>query len=453
MTRRSFLATAPAVLSAQSRQSRPNFVVICTDDHGYRDLGCQGATDLKTPNFDALAASGVRFTNWYSNCPLCAPSRASLMTGRYPERAGLVNNGTPLPLEQKTIASVLKEAGYKTGITGKWHLGNTPETVPNGRGFDYFYGFHSGCVDFYSHRYYWSEPRSVNYHDLWRNRTEIFEDGQYLTERITAEAVQFIGNSARDPFFLYVPYNAPHYPMHAPKKYMDRFQSLDPERRTYAAMLAAVDDGVGEIVQAIRRAGQLDNTMILFVADNGATTEARAGLNQKPATAGDNGVFKGFKFSLFDGGMHVPAILSWPGRVKPGQVNGEVAMTMDIMPTVAAAANVQIPSGYKLDGADILPVTAQGAKSPHDAIFWLRGPQSAVRRGRWKLVVNGIVYERTPESRKPLTGEDAVWLSDLEADPGEKTNLRRKHPEIVDQLSTLIAQWKAAMPPESITKP
>ncbi|HYM10275.1 MAG TPA: sulfatase-like hydrolase/transferase, partial [Bryobacterales bacterium] len=329
LTRRNLLqgAAAAATLSSrapgQSRRTsarRPNVLIILMDDLGCHDLGCLGASDLKTPHIDRLAASGVRFTNWYSNAPVCAPARTALMTGRYPLRAGMPTNGLDLPEREQTIAALLKPAGYATALAGKWHLGMTPATVPNARGFDYFYGFHSGCVDYYSHRYYWGEPKRVNYHDLWRNREEIFDNGRYLTERIAEEAVGFLTARRAGPFFLYCAFNAVHYPMHAPQKYIERFPSLPRERQMYAAMLAAADDGVGQILGALERTGARENTLIFFAGDNGATTEARAGLGQKPATAGSNAPFRGFKFSVFDGGMHVPGVVSWPGVIPAGQL-------------------------------------------------------------------------------------------------------------------------------------
>ena len=179
-----------------------------------------GASDLKTPNIDKLAVGGTLCRNWYSNAPVCAPARAALMTGRCPIRAGVANNGSPLQPRERSVATILKETGYETAVLGKWHLGSTAETVPNAHGFDYFYGFHEGCVDFYSHRYYWGEPARANFHDLWRNRDEIFEDGQYLTERIGEEAVSFINRKRQAPWFLYTAFNAVHYPMHAPRKYV-----------------------------------------------------------------------------------------------------------------------------------------------------------------------------------------------------------------------------------------
>ncbi|MBI3680589.1 MAG: sulfatase-like hydrolase/transferase [Acidobacteria bacterium] len=445
ISRRHFLSSSAVALAQSPPARHPNFVVICTDDQGSHDLGCYGAKDLLTSSIDSLAASGSTFSNWYANAPVCAPSRAALFTGRYPIRAGVPSNGPALPPAQRTVASLLKPLGYATALTGKWHLGSGPDTDPNAHGFDYFYGFHSGCVDFYSHRFYWGEGGnrgSVNYHDLWRNRTEVFEDGAYLTERITDEACGFIRRNADRPFLLSVTYNAPHYPMHAPQRYLDRLPALELERRTYGAMIAAVDDGVGRIRRALMQHGLLEDTLIFFVADNGATTEARAGLNQKPATAGDNSPYRGFKFSLFDGGMHVPGIMSWPGKIPAGQVIPEVAMTMDITATISMAAGAAPPAGYRLDGSDILPVAMGKARSPHQAIFWEQGKQYAVRKGNWKLVINGILYDRSPEGRKPLEGEDAVFLSDLDADPAESINLRRKHPAVVDELTTLLDGWR-----------
>jgi arylsulfatase A-like enzyme len=283
----------------------------------------------------------------------------------------------------------------------------------------------------------------VNYHDLWRDRTEIFEDGRYLTERITGEAVAFIGQNRSEPFFAYVAYNAPHYPMHAPEQYMNRFPGLPLERRIYAAMIAAVDDGIGAIRKTLERSGQFDNTLIFLLGDNGATTERRAGIDQQYATAGDNGVYKGFKFSLFDGGHHVPALASWPARFG-GRSIAEPVMSMDILPTVCQAAGAPLPGG--LDGAGILPLITGGSKAPHEYLFWTQDGQLAVRRGRWKLVINGRLWDRRPDGYQPLAGEDAVWLSDLQEDPGETRNLRRKQPSIADELATAVEKWRRTLP-------
>jgi len=440
-TAASGIAVAGAETALAATPRRPNFVIFLADDLGCHDLGCAGASDLQTPNIDALAANGVRFTNWYAAAPVCAPSRSAVLTGRYPLRNGVTNNSLPLAPTERTIASLLKPAGYATGIFGKWHLGASPDTVPNAHGFDEFVGFHAGCIDYYSHRFYWGEPRTVNYHDFWRNREEIFPDGNYSTEIFGREAARFVRNNRDNPFFLYVPFNAVHYPMHAPARYVERFSITDTERRMYAAMLAALDDGVGEVMRALRDTGLLDRTLVFCSADNGATTEARAGLHGMPATAGSNRPFRGYKFSVFDGGMHPPAIMSWPGVVPKGRVVNEVGSHLDLLPTILTAAGVDLPTDRVLDGFDALPLAAGSTRSRHDAIFWSEGPQVAVRRGKWKLVKNGITHDGTEAGRKPLPGDDAFFLSDVESDPGESTNLRHAHPEIVDEMVTLTERW------------
>ncbi|MEO7144325.1 MAG: sulfatase-like hydrolase/transferase [Bryobacteraceae bacterium] len=441
ISRRGFLAATSATALAAAVPRKPNFIIFLFDDLGSHDIGYRGATDTRTPNIDALAASGAQFTDWYSNAPVCAPSRGALLTGRYTLRNGVVNNGNPLRPGEKTIASVLKPGGYATGILGKWHLGGTPDTVPNAHGFDYYLGFHDGCTDYYSHRFYWGEPKRVNFHDLWRNREEAFEDGQYLTELIAREAKGFIDAHHNEPFFLYVPFNAVHYPMHAPAKYVERFPKLAKERQMYAAMLSAADDAVGGIMGALKHHGLLNDTCVFFTADNGATTEKRGGLNQQPAAAGDNGRYRGFKFSLFDGGIHMPAVMSWPGVIPRGQTIHEVGMHMDILPTFAKAAGIELPGDRVIDGRDVLQMAQGRAKSPHDAVFWSSGGQLAARQGYWKLVIDGKTFDRTPQARVALTGEDALFLSNLDDDIGETRNQRGGHAAMVNDLERRTRAW------------
>jgi len=445
LTRRSFLtsaSTAAAAAQVRTPAARPpNFVLFLADDLGCHDVGAWGASDLKTPNIDALSSSGVRFANWYAAAPVCAPSRAGLLTGRYPIRAGVPNNGPPLAPTEQTIASLLKPAGYATGIFGKWHLGSTADTCPNAHGFDRFFGFHSGCIDYYSHRYYWGEPSTVNYHDLWRDRTEVFEDGQYSTELFAREAVRFLRDNRSNPFFLYLPFNAVHYPMHAPRQYVERFPGLDPERRMYAAMLSAADDAVGQVMRTLRELRLVDNTLVFFTGDNGATREARAGLNQKPAAAGNNAPFRGNKFSAFDGGMHVPMIMNWPAAIPKGQVRQQIGSHLDVLPTICKAAGVAAPSDRTMDGFDALPMAVSGAESHHDAIYWSSGGQLAVRRGQWKLVKNGKTFDGTPEGSQALAGDDALFLSNVVDNPGESKNLRHQFPAVVDELDTMAEAW------------
>lgn len=441
MTRREILA-APSLL-AQTNPVRPNIIVMVMDDLGCKDLGFLGAADLKTPHLDALASKSAVLSNWYSNAPVCAPARAAILSGRYPARAGVSSNGSNLTPGLPTLGSSFRAAGYRTAAIGKWHLGLTPDTHPNAHGFDSFYGFLNGCIDFYSHRFYWGEPNRPNFHDLWRNREEIFEDGRYFTERITDEAIEFCSANTRRPFCAYLAYNAPHYPMHAPDAYMRRFSNLPMERRTYAAMIAAVDDGVGRLRATLERSGQWENTLFFFTGDNGATTEKRAGLNGNYATAGSNGNFRGYKFSVFDGGTHIPGFVHYPIRIRP-RTMPQLAQAMDILPTALTAAGLPLPDG--LDGLSLWNSLTSDAPSPHKELFWTNQGQTAVRRGSWKLVLNGKDFDRRPEGNKPLSGFDAVWLSNLEEDPGESKNLRSANPVLADELATLAAKWQAQLP-------
>lgn len=441
--RRSLLqAAAPALLAAQSSPQRPNILVIVLDDLGCTDLGYLGATDLRTPHLDRIASQSAILDNWYSNAPVCAPARAAILTGRYPSKAGVASNGGNLIPGIPNLGRLFQSAGYQTAAIGKWHLGLQPASLPNAQGFRNFYGFLNGCIDFYSHRFYWGEPNRPNFHDLWRNTTEIFEDGRYFTERITEETVAFLDANPRDPFCAYVAFNAPHYPMHAPDSYMQRFAHLPLERRTYAAMIAAVDDGIGSIRATLERQGRWQNTLLFFTGDNGATTEKRAGLDGQYATAGSNGKFRGFKFSVFDGGTHIPGFIHWPGRIRPRRVS-QLGQAMDILPTALDFAGLTLPAA--LDGHSLRRVLEDNAPTPHQALYWANQGQTAVRRGDWKLVINGKDFDRRPEGNQSLTGDDALFLSNLAEDPSESRNLRKQNPQLVDELSTLAAQWQSSL--------
>lgn len=432
---------------AESGGRRPNFIVFLTDDQGYGDLSCMGATDFRTPHIDGLADRGVRFTNWYSNSPVCSPSRASLLTGRYPGNAGVRailaghRTASGLPPQVPTLAEVLRGLGYRTAMFGKWHLGLVPGCRPEDHGFEEWFGFMAGCVDYYSHIFYWGGHNPL--HDLWDNGREVYANGRYLTELIAERAVAYIRGRAADdpPFFLYVPFNAPHYPMHAPPEYVDRFRHLPPDRRIMAAMLSAVDDAVGRIVAELQRQGLLEDTCIFFQSDNGPSRETRNWLDGRsdPYYGGLAGALRGHKFSLFDGGVRVPGILSWPGGLPGGRVVSDIGVAMDVFPTLLRAAGGD-PGHYALDGADLLPMLLEGTSSPHaDApVFWEMGRQTAVRQGRWKLVLQGQLVEGADP-------EDAVHLSDLEQDMGERRNLRDAHPEVVAQLTEAATAWRAGI--------
>lgn len=451
MKRRSFLqlsAASPFIIqsaAAQNHKPKPNIILIYTDDQGIGDVCCYGADDLHTPNIDALAASGVRFENWYSNSPVCSPSRAALLTGRYPQRTGLSTNSARglndegLYPSEITIAEALKEAGYKTGICGKWHQGSTKACRPNAQGFDYYYGFLSGCVDYYSHIMYWGQgANNYPYHDLWRNGEEIWENGQYITTRIADEAIHFIRNNISNPFFLYVPFNAPHYPMHAPQEYFDRFAHIeDPQRRMQAAMISALDDNIGRIVHDIETQGLSNNTWFIFISDHGPSVEQRNLLDDsnRKYHGGSAGPYRGHKGSLFEGGIRVPAIMSWKGVLPEGEVCKEWGMTMDIFPTIVNRAGGIIPSDRMIDGKDVFGMMRGKEKSPHEIVHWGLGKQRAMRDGDWKLVVNGMM-----DFQESM--DDTLVLSNLREDPYETVNLHEKQLDRVKRMMDSITKWE-----------
>lgn len=423
--------------------NKPNVIIIMTDDQGYGDLSCMGAEDFVTPNIDALAQSGIRFSSMYSGSPVCSPSRACLLTGRYPGNAGVRailaghRRASGLTPEVPTIATALKKLGYKTGISGKWHLGLKDECRPNANGFDEFSGFLAGCLDYYSHIFYWgmADGNTNPTHDLWENGDEVYDNGNYLTERITDKSVDFIRRHKDEPFMLYVAYNAPHYPMHAPEKYMKRFEHLPWDRQVMAAMISAVDDGVGEIRNELVRQGIADNTIIYFQSDNGPSRESRNWLDGREDLyyGGTSGIFKGHKFSLFEGGIRIPAILSIPEGMKAKVVDAP-HIAADVFPTLLELCGGDAGE-YELDGVSLVPMLEGKSDATHDYLFWEMEGQTAVRKGKYKLVINGRLEERS----EPVEG---CFLSDLEADPGETTNLADELPELCEQLRNAAVEWR-----------
>jgi arylsulfatase A-like enzyme len=438
----SIAAASPSLLRPQT-QSHPNFVVIVTDDQGTGDVGCYGHPEALTPNLDRLATSGVRFNQWYSNAPVCSASRAAILTGKYPARTGvqgaLMSQPTwdvpGLRKGETTLPGLLGGMGYRTAAFGKWHLGSAPESRPRAQGFDEFCGWYSGWLDAYSHRYYQlGRPPGKIFHDLWRNETEVFEEPAYMTELLGREAQAFLARqSAQQPFLLYLAFGAPHYSMMAPRKYLERFPaSMHRDRRTHLAMVAAVDDVVGALLDQLRQLRIEDRTVVFFQSDNGATREERASSDGLPNTGGSNGRYRGYKLGLFDGGMHVPAILCGPGIPK-GQVSEKPIISMDLLPTlVRMADSPRTPDG--IDGQDFMPVLT-GNTPPHEAMFWNHNAQRAVRMGDWKLILNPPGFPGDPVA-------DKVWLSNLEADPSEKANLAVSEPARVRKMTDAIKGWE-----------
>jgi arylsulfatase A-like enzyme len=324
---------------------------------------------------------------------------------------------------------------------GKWHLGLAEGSRPGDHGFDEWFGFMAGCVDYYSHIFYFDmEVGTDPIHDLWDNGREVWENGRYFTELVTERAVDFVRRTAETdvPFFLYVPFNAPHYPLHAPARYLDRFPDLPPDRRIMAAMIAAMDEGAGAIVDQLERSGVRENTFVFFQSDNGPSRETRNWLDGRTEPYyGSRCSLKGHKFSLFEGGIRSPAIASWPARIPEGTRVEAAGIAMDLFPTFLRAAGGDVRR-YELDGVDVLPMLADGAASPHGVLFWEMGRQTAIRRGDWKLVVNGQLVEGSPS-------EDDVFLADLASDPEERVNRRDREPEVAADLQAAAEAWRAGI--------
>ncbi|MFO0891664.1 MAG: sulfatase [Isosphaeraceae bacterium] len=419
-------------LAAEAR--KPNIVIILADDLGYADVGFHGNRDIPTPNLDALASGGVRFTSGYVSGPYCSPTRAGLLTGRYQQRFGHeFNPGQEqsaefgLPLSESTLADRLKAAGYATGLVGKWHLGAEPRFHPQRRGFDEFFGFLPGA-----HSYFPGQGAPI-----YRG-TQVVEEKEYLTDALAREAVSFVQRHRHQPFFLYLAFNAVHTPMHATDNRLSRFASIkDETRRTYAAMLSALDEGIGKVLETIRSAGLEQDTLLVFLSDNGGPTMLGTSVN-----GSRNAPLRGSKRTTLEGGIRVPFVLNWRGKLPAGAVYDQPVIQLDILPTALAAAGVESLSGPKLDGVNLLPHLANpSASAPHEDLFWRLGEQAAIRRGDWKLVR----YDRTVD--EPGTRSDpqsgikvtSFRLYNLARDPGETEDQAASHPE---KLQELLAAWR-----------
>ncbi len=409
-----------AVVRAADTAPRPNIIVILADDLGYADIGCQGCKNIPTPHIDSLAANGIRFTSGYASAAVCSPSRAGLMSGRYQQRFGHEFNPPPhgkdsgelgMPLTEVTLADHLRASGYATGMVGKWHLGNHEKFHPLRRGFDEFFGF---LAHFHS---YLDAKVAYKTNPILRGADRV-DEKEYLTDAFTREAVAFIKGHAGKPFFLYLPYNAVHNPLQASQKYLDRFSTIkNPDRRTYAAMLSAMDDGVGAVLSELREAGIEQDTLIFFLGDNGGSK----------VNAARNDPLSGYKAQLWEGGIRVPFLAQWKGRLPAGRVYEQPVIALDILPTAVAAAGGKLPDTGKVDGVNLLPhLTGEVKGPPHEFLFWRSGPQSAARKGDWKL----------------LRGwQPAVQIFDLAADIGEKKNLAGQQPVVVKELAAALEKW------------
>ncbi len=442
------------ILSAACFAAQPNIILIVSDDQGYPDLGCIGTKPLITPNLDKLAAEGLRGTSFYVTWPACTPSRGSILTGRYPQRNGLydmvrndmVNYGhrftdeeyavSPemtlgLDVREVTIGDMLHKAGYATGCVGKWDMGQAKRYLPLQRGFDFFYGHGNNGIDYYTHERY-GVP------SLFRGNERTQEDkGAYVTDVFRREALRFVGEHAgKQPFFLYLPFNAPHGAssfgegttagekkvtegVQAPEKYVAVYRGKMKDERLarYYGAVTCMDEAIGALMDSVEKSGQKDNTIILFLSDNGGSGN------------GGNAPLKGSKGTMWEGGLRVPFIMRWPGKLPAGKVTDEFLTSLELVPTLLAASGAKFPEGVKLDGFDMLPVLRGELKSPRKEMFWQRRGDKAARFENWKWV----------ESEK------GAGLYDLSADLGEKHDLSAEKPEIAKMMSERFAKWRSEM--------
>ncbi len=404
--------------SAVIAQRKPNIVIILADDMGYADIQPYGATDIRTPHLNRLAREGVRFTNFYANGPNCTPTRTGLMTGRWQQRVGLewatrpTDKKAELPLGEPTVARMLKDAGYATGMFGKWHLGYDVARGPVAHGFDEFFGLLSGNVDMYSHKYRTGMP------DLYEGTNPVERDG-YLTDLLTEKAVDFIARHKDQPFFLYVPYNAVHWPFQVPGK-PDEVRTLetwfDGTRKDYARMLERMDWGIGQILKVLDQHRLNNDTLVVFTNDNGGERLS------------SNRPLFHHKSTLWEGGIRVPCLMRWTGQLPAGKVSEQLAITMDLTATAVALAGAKTPR--PLDGINLLPLLRGPAKPQSRTFYWrINQPgiaQKAVRSGPWKYVQEG----------------ENELLFDLSRDIGERHNLRYQHPDISKDLRAKFARWE-----------
>lgn len=416
---------------------KPNILIILADDLGYADIGVHGCQDIPTPQIDSIARNGVRCTNAYVSSSMCSPSRAGLLTGRSQSRFGheinfdnaLNAESLGLPVGETTFADLMRSGGYNTGIVGKWHLGNAEQFHPRKRGFDEFFGFLGG-----NHSYFEGiSPPKGNRGALEANGEPFTFDG-YLTDILGDAAADFVHRHRRDPWFLFLSFNAPHVPLQATQPYLDRVSNIrDPRRRTYAAMVVAMDDAIGRVLEQLRQDGIEENTLIVFLSDNGGPLE-RNGSRNDPLS--------GEKGTMLEGGIRVPLLVQWRGQLHGGQVYDRPVNSLDLLPTALAAADIPRPEVKPLDGVDLLPYLAgENDGDPHVAMFWRMSARNvwAARSGSFKLVM-----QRAKRGKHP--GGDTPRLIDLATDIQEQHDLTEQLPERRDQLLGLYQAWTATLP-------
>ena len=456
------LATFFTAMTTYAQVRQPNIVFIFADDLGYADTSIYGSEIIQTPHIDALAGEGILFTQGYVSHPVCSPSRAGLMTGRYQQRHGWEFNparrdeNVGMDVLQRTIADELKAQGYVTAMVGKWHLGQSEIHHPMSRGFDSYFGVLAGGSQFFETLPQGAEvarngipQKRSPYNGVYRGR-ELIQVDEYLTDVFTEEALAFVENHADDPFFLYLSHTTPHTPLQATEQYLDRYGHIrDMATRVYAAMVSSLDDSVGRLVQKLKDVGQYENTIIAFLSDNGCAGYI--------GNACSNGELSGFKRYHQEGGIRIPYILSWPGELEGNRVLDTPVISLDLMSTFTAAAGQSVETE---DSVNLLPyLKGEVEGDPHDYLYWRSGPTMAIRDDRWKLIKFKLsdfgdeVVDATGRLTPPAEGwsTDAplghkIVLYDLLNDPGETTNLAEQFPEIVMRLDAKYAQWNAELP-------
>ena len=436
---------------AEKKRS-PNVVIILTDDQGTLDASCYGSTDLSTPAMDELAQQGIRFTQAYAHT-VCCPARAMLLTGRYPQRGGINHwvqskpygpKGANLSLEETTLAETLREAGYRTAMFGKWHLGAHADYGPMKQGFEEFFGIRGGFIDNYIHYHL----HRTGGHDLYEGTTEQFRRGQYFPDLIVDRALSFIAKNQNAPFFLYLPLNIPHYPEQSLARYQQRYQSLEEPRRSYAAAISTTDDYIGRIITQLKSLKLFDDTIFVFMSDNGHSEEdyqikVDQHLSGHPkghnyganGGGGNTGRWIGAKGSFLEGGIRVPAIMSYPRSLPKHAVRNQAITAMDWFPTILELCGLQQPADVKLDGRSVLPlIEDEHAQSSYDTMHWQWKNGWMVRQGKWKLIVNDITFMGN-------TNLEPLHLANLQDEEPERKNHSHEQPDLVARLTQLHDQW------------
>lgn len=421
-----FLLLCFHISKAQKKNTKPNIIYIMADDMGYADLSCYGRKDYQTPNLDKLASESIRFTNAYATAPVCTPTRIAFMTGRYPARLkvglyepiaeGSKDSLVGLSPSVPSIAQLVHKVGYETLLVGKWHLGYQPEFSPIANGFDYFFGFHAGATDYISHK------SSTGEDDLYENDKPVHKEG-YLTDLLSEKVVELIQSKHQKPFFLAVTFNAPHWPwqVRGDQPYQQKPWTKGGSKEIYGKMVQALDDAVGTILKALDDAGLSKQTVVIFTSDNGGERYS------------DNGMYKGGKMDLWEGGIREPAFIRWPGKIKANSSTDQVVNTMDWTASILALAGARQNPEFPLDGMNVMPIVLGKKKPVGRTLYWRvfqRNQNKAIRDGKWKYLQD----EKGKE-----------YLFNLESDPAEDHNVKDQHKDIFEKLKKKYEQWEAMM--------